>query len=93
MYWRNIVIDAWGKLPSEIFEGNLYELGGFSECFHIENQGELYKTQYCLANLIVDIGGIPKPQLNRHDVNVFNLPDLFDVNTEDSIESRIGMEQ
>lgn len=47
----NLVVDAWGKFPSGILEGNLFELGSFPECFHIEKNDELYHTKYCLAQL------------------------------------------
>lgn len=54
-------MDAWGKLPSSIFEGNLFEFGGFSECFHIERDHELYKTKYCMGNLIANFDALSNP--------------------------------
>lgn len=55
------VADAWGKLPSGILEGNLFDLGSFSECLHIDRNGELYQTKYCLAEMQLDlIGTIPQ---------------------------------
>lgn len=49
------VVDSWGKIPSTWFSGNSYEFGGFSECFNIERNGEMYKTQYCLGHLLFDL--------------------------------------
>lgn len=48
------VIDAWGKLPSAVFSGNFYELGGFSQCFDIQKNDVTLKTQYCMGKLNVD---------------------------------------
>lgn len=42
-------MDSWGKFPSGIQRSNVYELGSFSQCFHIERNGIGYQTQYCLA--------------------------------------------
>lgn len=41
------VVDAWGKIPLGNLNGTFYELGEFSQCFHIEP----IKTQYCLVKL------------------------------------------
>lgn len=49
--FSHLVVDAWGKFPSGILEGNLFELGSFQECFHIERDDEPYDTKYCLAEL------------------------------------------
>lgn len=46
-----LVADAWGKFPSGILGGNFFELGSFSQCFHIERIGDKFKTQYCIAQL------------------------------------------
>lgn len=43
------VVDSWGNFPSGILQGNLYELGSFSECFHINRDGKPYNTQYCIG--------------------------------------------
>lgn len=42
-------MDSWGKFPSGIFSGNAYDFGAFSQCFHLERDGQHYPTQYCLA--------------------------------------------
>lgn len=41
------VVDAWGRIPPENFNGTSYELGEFSQCFHIER----FQTQYCVVNI------------------------------------------
>lgn len=48
------VVDAWGKFPSGIFNYNFFDLGSFSECFHIDRLGVNYKTQYCIGQLILE---------------------------------------
>lgn len=48
------VADAWGKLPSGIFNYNFFDPGSFRECFHIERNGVNYKTQYCIGQLILE---------------------------------------
>lgn len=85
------VVDAFGKLPSAIFDGNFYELGGFTECFHIQRNEVPYKTQYCMANLIFDINlaGIPKPRSNQHDI--LNMPRTFHANPNFLIDSRAAL--
>lgn len=51
-----LVVDAWGKLSSGILNGNLYDLGAFSQCLHIENSNSgMYKMQYCLAHVIFNL--------------------------------------
>lgn len=53
--------DAWGKVPSGILAGNLYELGNFDQCLSIEqsvvNAGKI-RGQYCLAGLIVNVSNV-----------------------------------
>lgn len=49
------VADAWGKLPSIMLNKHTFELGGFSECLHIERNGSAYPTKYCMAHTYVDI--------------------------------------
>lgn len=52
------VIDSWGKIPSGVLDGNLFEFGAFSQCLNIDRYDEAYKTKYCLAHLIIDFNGI-----------------------------------
>lgn len=47
-------MDAWGKTPSGILDGNLYDFGAFAECFQIERDNKLYHTKYCLAKLTLN---------------------------------------
>lgn len=48
-----LVVDSWGNFPSGIFNGNIYDFGAFRECFHIERNGNPYKTQYCIGQGIL----------------------------------------
>lgn len=45
-----LVVDSWGNFPSGILQGNRFELGSFPECFHIDRDGKLYNTQYCIGH-------------------------------------------
>lgn len=54
-------MDAWGKLPSAVFSGNSFEFGGFSECFHIEKDQQIYNTKYCMGNLIANVDALSNP--------------------------------
>ncbi|XP_032311125.1 nose resistant to fluoxetine protein 6-like [Drosophila ananassae] len=36
-YWAFKMFDSWGKIPSGILRGNLYELGNFDECLNTKN--------------------------------------------------------
>lgn len=47
-------MDSWGNFPSGLFHpmsGNYFDLGSFSQCFHITRDGNAYKTQYCIGQL------------------------------------------
>jgi hypothetical protein len=33
-------MDAWGKIPSGIFSGNLYDFGSFDQCLRFEHDPE-----------------------------------------------------
>lgn len=85
------VVDSWGKIPSAVFSGNLFEFGGFSECFHIKRDENLYKTQYCLGKMIFDVNGISLPQPKQNNVNNFNIPKLMQTDNESTIQPRIGL--
>lgn len=85
------VLDAWGKLPSAILQGNLFEFGGFSECFHIKRNGISYKTQYCMADLVFDFKGIAKPRFRQQKTDIFNMSDVW--NDEFVINPRMAMPQ
>lgn len=47
------VLDAWGNFPSGTMRGNFFDLGSFSQCFHIERNEKAVKTQYCIGQLKV----------------------------------------
>lgn len=72
------VVDAWGKLPSGILDGNLYELGAFSECFHIIRNGETYKARYCMGQLVFDLKSILGSKSHQYNVNTLfpNIPQM-----------------
>lgn len=60
--------DAWGKLPSGILSGNLYELGNFDQCLSIDQfvpDAGTVKGQYCLATVALN--------LNRSNKNFDNI--------------------
>lgn len=61
------MIDAWGKFPSGLMEGNFYEFGAFSECFHIERETELYETKYCMGQLVLHLDGISSTQSYQYN--------------------------
>ena len=47
-----LVVDSWANAMFGILSGNLPEFGSFSDCFHIERNGQRLQTQYCLGLLI-----------------------------------------
>lgn len=95
IYKKNLtVIDAWGKIPSAVFDGNFFEFGGFSECFHIQRESELYKTQYCIGQLVIDIDGLSPMQhiqLHQRSTNNLNIPNIMQTSNETKIKPRIGV--
>lgn len=62
-----IVADAWGKIPTGILSGNLFELGNFDQCLDIAYQHQQsniesdFYGKYYLSNVIIDVpsGGAP----------------------------------
>lgn len=44
-YYFISVLDSWGKIPSGILNGDLYELGDFDECLDIEAPNN-FEPQY-----------------------------------------------
>lgn len=76
------VLDSWGKFPSGFFSGNFYEFGDFSECLNIERHGVRYETQYCLGQLILDLGKLNSSatfRSNEFNINHFNIPNVQNV--------------
>lgn len=86
-----LVLDAWGKFPSSIFEGNLYEFGGFAECFQIKRNAEQYKTQYCLGNLIIDLKGIMQQNAYQNDFHNVPVPDVVQSDEDPSVKPRMAV--
>lgn len=83
------VLDAWGKFPSSIFEGNLYEFGGYSECFNIKQNAEQYKTQYCLGNLIMDLKGVSLQNSYQNHFHNVPVPNILQSDENPSVKPRM----
>lgn len=49
-----LVLDSWGKIPSAFFDGNMNELGGFSECLNVKRNDEVYESKYCLGEISLE---------------------------------------
>lgn len=64
-----LVADAWGKFPPGIYRYNFFDPGSFSECLHIERDGEKYKTQYCIGQLIYETAEQRKAKQMQKKVN------------------------
>lgn len=65
----NAVLDAWGKIPSGILDGNFYEFGSFSECFHINKGKNVYNSKYCMGQLTFDLPGKTMSKSYQYDIN------------------------
>lgn len=88
----NLVLDSWGKFPSGFFDGNFYEFGAFSQCFHIERNGEIYDTQYCLGNLILNLDNLnPTSRSHEFNLNHFNVPFVWQTEDQPTITPRLGL--
>lgn len=66
-FCEKLVVDAWGKAPSSVLEGNFFELGGFSECFHIERNNSHYESKYCMGQFELDLKGNLTPKTQQFD--------------------------
>ncbi|XP_055303304.1 O-acyltransferase like protein-like isoform X2 [Sitodiplosis mosellana] len=76
--WATRIVDAWGKMPSGILNGNLYDLGAFSQCLHIERNEEVYRTQYCMAHVIFDLEDfISAPISFEYTLSHMNVPKVM----------------
>lgn len=82
-------MDAWGKIPSGILEGNYQDFGSFSECFHIERNNELYKSKYCMAK--VDFGWKGRPALQPSRINNMLVPNMLRMDDEPEITPRMTL--
>lgn len=77
-------MDSWGKIPSGVLSGNIYELGAFSQCFHIERENKPYETQYCSGQLLLDLSSaLGKNNLRREND--------FQSNNNEQIQARMAM--
>lgn len=70
-----LAVDSWGNFPSGIFGGNFFDLGSFSQCFHIIRNESAYESQYCIGQLKfrgqIEMNTV-KPQL-VHEMNSLKL--------------------
>lgn len=63
----------------------MFELGAFSECFHIEREKDLYPTKYCMANLdLSGLMGMSPPKSYRTVMNDIFFPSELE-SDDDSI--------
>lgn len=87
------VFDSWGKIPSSILEGNLYDFGGFSECLNIERNAKRYETQYCLGQLNFELKGFPRQKSYQDEFHNFPVPDIMQAEQGENpqIEQRMGV--
>ncbi|XP_055304016.1 uncharacterized protein LOC129569308 [Sitodiplosis mosellana] len=77
--WAMKILDSWGKIPSGILSGNFYEFGDFSQCLNIKRNGTLYKTQYCMGQLALNMD--TSTLVPRSHMNNINVPNVW--KTED----------
>ncbi|XP_031627930.1 nose resistant to fluoxetine protein 6-like [Contarinia nasturtii] len=90
--WAMKILDSWGKIPSGIFNGNLFEFGEFSECLNIERNGKQFKTQYCLGQLFFDAPSKTSKMssFNSHDkMRNFYIPGVGLMEEKRKIEQRM----
>lgn len=90
----NLVVDAWGKLPTGILEGNFQDLGSFSECFHIERNETTYKTKYCSVEVDPNLKWLQmqKAQPISFSFNNMFLPETMQMDDEPTITPRRTLE-
>lgn len=90
-------MDSWGKIPSGILEGNLYELGSFTECLNIKWNNKPYDSKYCLGAIKLKKGEKRSHVLQQY-INMNNgiFPNIWESHGDDDeqrIESRAMMPQ
>lgn len=83
-------MDAWGKMPSGIFEGNLNEFGAFSECFHIQRNADMYKTKYCMGQVVLDLNGISSSQPYRCNAIKHIVPNVWQLGDDHHTDPRVA---
>lgn len=84
------MVDSWGKIPSGLMRGNIFEFGNFEECVNFKRDlPEPFGTmegQYCKAFL-----KLPKSEKSMENVHfnmIYNSSDIYE--KEFSQESRAG---
>lgn len=60
-----------------MFDGNFYDFGAFSECFHIERNMELYPTKYCMGQVVFDLKGISRKKSLENSVIDSIIPSML----------------
>lgn len=61
--WARIMQDSWGRLPSGIFSGNLYDFGNYDQCIHLTHFSEAHGVihgQHCTIVFQHDIITVDK---------------------------------
>lgn len=86
-------MDAWGKFPSAFLDGNLNDLGGFSECLNIKVNDNFYESKYCLGVILLESNKkLAERSLRYSDVHFTNngmFPTISQPNNDNElIESR-----
>lgn len=56
--WARQMHDSWGKIPSGLFSGNVYDFGSFDQCINLKLSSVLGKItgQHCTLMIPVDMG-------------------------------------
>uniref|UniRef100_A0A182HJZ5 Nose resistant-to-fluoxetine protein N-terminal domain-containing protein n=1 Tax=Anopheles arabiensis TaxID=7173 RepID=A0A182HJZ5_ANOAR len=70
--WALSMFDSWGKNPSGILFGNVFEFGNFDQCRRISHQGSLTKIggQHCTLYIDLSRIGVPVPAPLQYGVCV-----------------------
>lgn len=68
-----LVLDSWGKIPSAFLDGNMNELGGFSECLNVKRNDEVYESKYCLGEISLE----PPKKLFQRSHQFNNVDGIF----------------
>lgn len=60
MYVTSLVLEAMGRPPMGLYEGNVYDLGQYDDCLAITHDinGEVMHTKYCYAGLAIPLVNI-----------------------------------
>lgn len=83
---RLLVVDAWGKLPSAFLDGNLNELGGFTECMGITRNNQSYDSKYCLGEIsLKNLTGEDETKMSYRSMHLDNgiFPNIWTSHDDD----------